>query len=629
MIMRSAVLIPLLALFFFKGQGQDLSRADTSGASIDTGKVDTVSKAVPPISYHSYALDSLSFDRIRRNTPLRKPFSPGLGNLGLDHYSLLQDPQGKERIGFRSGLPGHPFAFPEATPPTFDIRYPVTRLEYSMGSNEEQFFNITHAQNITPRWNVGVRYRKLGSPGTYPRQKTNSGNFFFSSNYREAKGYYQMKVSFQADRSKLLQNGGILNDSTFEENTQGDRGAFRTRLEKAQSTSRYDELRLKHSLFPGGRSFDSANASWTELGVYHQAVARQLRMGYIDDAPDSAFYERIQTDSTSDLNHFERLSNSAGLVLQNWEQERNRLLVRLGYRLRFFRTRLRTRSLDRERKLNDGTVRLNAFWRNGEQAFRGKLVYGTQGYGKGDRIARGSWTRRADLEGIADSVGLKISYKQRSPTYLSQHYRSNHFDWDNAFPRINSVHARARWGAPEKSGREGFSLSYTRMENAVYYDREAIPQSSDETVSFARAQLKQRFELGKWGLHLKGAWQKEWKSDILRLPEFLVRGSIYFDTPLFDRALRARFGIRCNYYSAYRGDAYMPVTRRFHLQDEKEIGDYPFLDLYFHGKVSSIMFFVELDHGNSGLMGYRYYGAPSYPLRDRMFRLGVKWDIFN
>ncbi|MFB6258151.1 MAG: putative porin [Flavobacteriales bacterium] len=627
--MRSALLLFLLVPLAFQVDGQSFSGSDTTSAQVDTGKVDSISKPVPPLPYPTYALDSLSFDRIRRNTPLASPFRPGLGNLGLDHYSLLQDPHGKGRIGFRPGLPEHPFAFPDGPPPTFDVRYPVTRLEYSLGSNEEQFFNITHTQNITPRWNVGIRYRKLGSPGPYPRQKTNSGNFLFSTNYREAQGHYQVKASFQADRSKIQQNGGILHDSTFEENAQNDRGAFRVNLEKAQSNSRYDEGRIQHSFFPTGRTFDSSTTTWTKLGIYHRAIGRQLRFGYIDDAPDSSFYDRIAQDSTSDLNHFERLSNQAGIVLQKWEQERNELLVRLGYRFRFFRTRLKTKVIDRRSTLKDGSILLNALWRGGKQALQAKLAYGTQGYGEGDRLALGRWTHGAGLNGIGDSIGFRFSYKERSPTYLSQHYRSNHIYWDNAFPRIKSLHARARLGAPEEEGREGFSISYTRMENAVYYDRQAMPRSADEKVLFARAQLKQRFEVGKWGLHLKGAWQKEWKSDILRLPEFIVRGGIYFETPLFDRALRARFGIRCNYYSAYRGDAYMPVTRRFYLQDEERIGDYPFLDLYFHGKVSGIMFFVEMDHGNSGLMGYQYYGAPHYPLRDRTFRLGVKWDIFN
>ncbi len=623
----------LTALFFIllasQASGQAPSGNASSESKVDTGKVDSITKPVPPLPYRTFSLDSLPFERIRNNTPLADPFHPGLGNLGLDQYSLLQKPQGKARIGFRPGLPGNPFAFPDGPPPTFDVRYPVTRLEYSMGSNEEQFFNILHTNNITPRWNVAVRYRKLGSPGPYPRQKSNSGNFLFSTNYREAGGYYQVKASFRADRSKLQQNGGILYDSTFEKNTQSDRGAFRVRLKKAQSNSRYDEARLDHSLFPSGRPFGEKDSSWSKLGIYHKAIARQLRMGYIDDNPDSAFYERIARDSTSDLDHFERLGNQAGLVLQKWEQGKEALLLRLGYRLRVFRTRLRTRVLDRRKKLMDETALLTASWKAERQALKGKLAYGVRGYGQGDRIAQGAWSHAAKVRGIADSLGLKLSYKERSPAYLTQHYRSNHFRWDNTFPRIKSFHARARWGEPEEEGREGFSLSYTRMKDAVFFDQEALPKSAENPLLLGRAQLKQRFRIGKWGFHLKGAYQKEWKSDLLRLPEFVVRGGIYFDTPLFDKALRARFGIRCNYYSAYRGDAYMPVTRRFYLQDEKRFGDYPFLDLYIHGKVSRILFFVEMDHGNSGLMGYRYYGAPHYPLRDRMFRLGVKWDIFN
>lgn len=592
----------------------------------DSTASDSVQAPVPPSPYPAPPLDTLSFDRIERNTALENPFRFGLGNLGQDSYSLLPRVEGPKRIGHRPGIPRNPYDLPTSPPPAFDVRYPVTRAEYSMGSEEEEYFNITHTQNITPRWNVALRYRKIGSPGPYARQATSSGDFSFSSNYREAAGYYQVRASFRANRTTLQQNGGIEDPQVFEEDEQSNRGAFRVRLDQAESRSRSDEIRLDHALFPTGRDFgDDPPEEELKLGIFHQGVARDMRMHYRDENPQGGFYERILIDSSlsDDSSRFRKLEQSLGAILQHRKEGKLVSELRLGYRHAFLGNRL----MGSERGLSDGALVLRGERRSEAHALQGKLAYGIEGYGKGDRLLSGEWRYNTGMERIADSLAVALLYKERRRAYMEERYRSNHFRWEKEFPSTRTLHARMRWGEPEE--RDGASVSHTRVGNALFFDREALPQRAEKELLFARAQLRKRIEFGKWGVDARAVWQKEWNSDILRLPEYLLRGGIFFESWLFNEALKGRFGLRCTYFTAYKGDAYMPATRRFYLQDEKKLGDYPFLDLYFHGKVSNILFFVELDHGNAGLNGYRYYGTPHYPLRDRMIRFGLKWDIFN
>lgn len=614
-------LIPLLLLIpqISLAQGTDTAKSDSSEA-------DTLAP-IPPNPYPSTHFDTISFDDLLTNTPLEHPFRPGLGNLGLDSYSLVPDVKGRDGIGYWIGLPQNPYTYPHPLPTTYDVRYPITRIAYSFGSNEEQFFNITHTQNITPRWNVAIEYRKFGSPGPYPRQRTNNGNFTFSTQYREAQGHYQVRASYQGDRTVLQQNGGILDPTVFEEDQQGNRAAFRTRLEEAQSEPSSDEIRLDHAFFPTGRDFeaDSAPALQRKLGIYHQGKASNVLSRYKALTPDSGFYDNIHFDSlgTRDSIHYKTLDQTAGLLFQEIRDGAVRGELRLGFRYRLMRNSMMGMSED----LNDAALLLKGDWSFGRHQLRAKASYGTSGYGKGDHLLKGEWSYPFELQGSFDSLGGELSYKDRSPAYSYQRYRSNHFIWDQELSSVKTLHARARWGEPRR--KDGLAISYTRKQNALYFDRSAHPRSADEELRFFRAHARQDFRFGKWGAKLQAIYQKEWSSDIVRVPEYIGRGELFFETPLFDQALTARFGARATYYAAYRGYAYMPAIRRFYLQDEPVTGDYPFFDLFIQGKVGSIRFFLELDHGNAGLMGYRYYGAPNYPLRDRMIRGGLKWDIYN
>ena len=67
----------------------------------------------------------------------------------------------------------------------------------------------------------------------------------------------------------------------------------------------------------------------------------------------------------------------------------------------------------------------------------------------------------------------------------------------------------------------------------------------------------------------------------------------------------------------------------FHVQNIKEIGNYPFMNLYANFKLSKARFYVMMSHINQGMMGKNYFSMPGYPLNPRRFQLGVSVDFAN
>ena len=83
------------------------------------------------------------------------------------------------------------------------------------------------------------------------------------------------------------------------------------------------------------------------------------------------------------------------------------------------------------------------------------------------------------------------------------------------------------------------------------------------------------------------------------------------------------------YCTNYYADAYMPALRSFHLQGEKQIGNYPFVDLFFMVRIKRAKLLLKYQN-LSGLFGnYTYYTVPHYPMNDPSFKFGVSWKFFD
>jgi len=88
-------------------------------------------------------------------------------------------------------------------------------------------------------------------------------------------------------------------------------------------------------------------------------------------------------------------------------------------------------------------------------------------------------------------------------------------------------------------------------------------------------------------------------------------------------------GTDINYFSSLELMGYSPMINQFYLDDSKSSGNYPFVDVFINARIKSVRFFIKSSHVNSGLFGYKYYGASNYPLYDRAFQVGLNWNFLN
>ena len=58
--------------------------------------------------------------------------------------------------------------------------------------------------------------------------------------------------------------------------------------------------------------------------------------------------------------------------------------------------------------------------------------------------------------------------------------------------------------------------------------------------------------------------------------------------------MEIQLGLDIFYFTSYYGDAYMPALGMFYIQNKKQIGNYPFADIFFNFKVKRARVFLKV-----------------------------------
>jgi hypothetical protein len=162
----------------------------------------------------------------------------------------------------------------------------------------------------------------------------------------------------------------------------------------------------------------------------------------------------------------------------------------------------------------------------------------------------------------------------------------------------------------------------------LYFDETLLPAQYNGSVNAFTANLQLVIGTRHFRTRSDISWNSVPDDSPIRLPQFIVRESLYFDFFLFKSALRMQAGIDATWFSAYFADAYNPAVAQFYLQNSKKIGNYVFLDPWVSIKVKPVHVFLKAEHVNAGLFGRKYYLVPHNPANDLALKLGISW-VFN
>ncbi|MEI6436373.1 MAG: putative porin [Bacteroidota bacterium] len=556
-----------------------------------------------------------------------------LGNIGQNYRTLTPVPW-LTNSGFDYGI--HSFdayLYQNDSVKYYKVDKTYTELTYIQGAKKEQNFHAIFSRNLYRSLNLGFDLRVTNAPGAYSRQRTNHINFVLTSQFFTKNKRYGVIANFTINRIRNYENGGIKSDSLFVNNIETNRLVIPVNLLSAENRIREVGFFMKHYFDltrhqSNSKDTVSGNSPGFDLGrlSYSFQYNRQIQ-NFIDNQPDSGFFPPPVLDSVIS---FDSVTIKQITNILTWSNPS----FKIGMKPRIFQIEAGIKQQYTEVDLYG--VR-NSFHQYIPQAgisftpFESLKLFATGDYVVGD-YNEGDFHLQAKLisilgkakknGGIISITGCILS---QQPGWFYAHYLGNNFQWDTTWQKQSLISTGFSYSL--KYFETGFDIS--RIKNFIYLDSTSKPRQLTQEFGHFRVYFNTNADLWQFKLKMRLIYQTVQGTTVLRLPVFMGNVTIYYTQPLFHGAATLQPGLNFFYNTSYYADNYNPAIRSFYIQDNKEIGNYLYMDFFINMKIQRARFFVTYTHFNAGFMGRDYYTTPDYPMPDGAFKFGIAWRFHD
>jgi hypothetical protein len=544
------------------------------------------------------------------------------------------------------------------TLPNYNTKTPHTEMAYwgTMFANrdkEETNIKFLHTQNFTPNFNFGVNYERFGASGLLGEEKTDNRNFSIAVNYLGER--YVMQAGYISQSIKRAENGGIIDDKIILD-TLIDVKTVSFRLLDADNHLRRNTFFITHSygipikFHRRDKVADSTQNSSQEkdsLSVAdgtityfgHSAEYSAYSRTYSDniDPADTAgvnLYHgwfNINPQTSFDSTRVSRLENKLFIRLQPWAHDAIISKMDGGIGLQLlnvycFKPDFYLKPSNNAKYTNfyvyagaSGQFRKYFKW-------KGFARYTLEGYNAGDlsldatiRLSAYPFNQPVHLTGQ-----LKLSVT--TPDWFQQSYYSNHYKWENNFGKVTETKIEARLEIPgiEMSAFAGYSL----LNNQLFYGLDGVIAQHNHTESIFAASLEKNFIL--WQLHFDNRilYQYTTNREILPLPALSANLRYYLEFDVVKKVMKAQLGASMTYNTEYYAPSYSPALGQFHLQSDRKIGNYPYLDAFVNIQWKRTSIFIKYINAAQGWPDGDYFSANHYIMPQKAVKIGIHWPFY-
>ncbi|MDE5789611.1 MAG: putative porin [Muribaculaceae bacterium] len=552
----------------------------------------------------------------------------------------------------------------------YNVYIPMTLLSYDFGGNRENHndrLKGVFAGNVNRKIGVGANLDYLYSKGAYANQAAK--NLVYG-----AQGYYngdryEMQAFLEHYNSMNQENGGITDDLYIIDPAVLQGGVDKiepksipTNLTRAKNRVVGAEFYMNHAYKLG---------FWRDITQPNDTIEREefvpvtkflysfdYRYGHHtftnnNASDETKFWENtyFNLSRTDDQTWYRAFTNVLGIEMiegfQTWAKFG--LSAYASYEIDKFRVEtLVPDSPDGSQSSSEGLTTLpegvtnhlektrNRMWIGGRiEKTRGSLLryaanvkFGLLGDAAGELDVDGNLQTRFKLGKDTVIIAAEGFFRNSTPSYLLQHYVSNHFIWDNDFGKTRSFRVGGRLHIPWT--KTDISAGVENVQNYIYFDSSSLPRQYGGSVQIFSMALDQKLRFGIWNWNNTLTYQATSNADIIPLPAFSLYSNMFIEFEAF-KVLRMQIGIDCDYYTKYKGLSYQPATMQFHVQgaDPIDVGNFLFANAYINAKIKKTRFFIVWSHFNQGLFGNNYFSMPHYPVDPRQLRFGLSIDFAN
>lgn len=626
------------------------------------------SKVVDTLTFHTNEYEILEKGKTIFST---------LSNTGLAHKSMrFRD---LRQTGFDMSLPSFSsFMKNESNIIAYQSVLPYSELRYLMNvGDKELHLNAKFGRQFTPRLFVSFEFNTDFSPGTFKNSKTLNNYFWINAHYFTKNNRYGICAYWYRNKLDMQENGGIVNDEDYTSHSESDNSVINVNLTSASNFVVSSGVGFQHyfNLLPQTKttktesvpsvndtivtitdtllvdtlSMDSLQRPEPQEANVKQKV-RKFTLGrichnfsylnnklyYNEASPGVAFYQPYDTllnpSKTTDTTLVRAIKNTLRWNSLGYQKYNDDVpfYVYAGvthgfYMVKYFDYLQSETVLHRnynQLSVNGGVI-VNLF-KSARITGQAELV--TLGYQIGDFDIKAQW--RQYLGTTRKNYGqatFDFELKRQSANWFETSYSSNHFRWENDFKAATYLIFNLKYQFRDYC----IGVRQTSISNFIYFGTDARPAQNEGMFSIREAYLSFYQKLWRFEIEGYASLQKSSNEDVVHLP--LVQASLKFGygQPMFRKKATLYPSITVRYFTKYHADAYMPATRTFFLQNEVEIGNYPFIDVALAIKVQKAHIYAA--YTNMFLLsGIRdSFTTPHYPMRNSRIYIGVNWRLFN
>lgn len=513
----------------------------------------------------------------------------------------------------------------------YDVKTPTATFIYHNAMRNGAALRSTYTQNIGKRFNFAIEYMGLRSQGLYRNSLAANNNTIFSGHYVSKNGNYELFAHYLHQNVNNQESGGITEDNLFQSGDSNYKNRQNAQVNLASTSSQFAYRRyyLSHQFTP-------FNAEKFPFRIRHTIFHQGNKYYYNQGALEQYWYK-----TTADLvngfplttkKYSSNLSNTLSLVFDN---EKFKLDAGVRYQMiKFgindivavngvpFPNELKENRIgavgNLQVKLWD-KIQLNSFleFSNGSQ-FKSYLKA----------------TNNLKFEPIKDYfVNAKVNFQSAYPSfnYLLNTSIYNNFNYYLENAKNQSVmelggSINLKWFKTE------LFANYFRIDNYTYFDSNAAPKQSENSLNISQIGGDATFNYGKFHLNTRLHFQNALTNkNLLPMPSFIGRANFFYQTQAFKKAAEIQAGLKVYYFSKFNSREYFPVLNEYILPGANSfsIGGQPIADVYINMKVKKMFFFIEGQQIGTVISNNKAYAFPHYPVYDFRLNIGIVWYLFN
>lgn len=636
-------------------EGDTINRAYSGNDSLlnvgNLKKVKTYSFYSPYIGFQEKIIIDTTLYNIELYNPTKQAqtFSQDLGIIGSASTPLILNfkPQVSSDIGIQSF---DLFIRDLSEVVLIETESPITQLSYVQGTKKQNMLQVQHAQSFKDQQiKAGLDFKLLNTSGYYTNQKTDIKNFNVNLSYQTKDRRYSAEGVYFHNKLILQENGGIVYDSIYEQNIQTNRQIINVNLTKAENYVKYSGIGITQKLFISKAEPDFSAIPDTNVlnlngyRVYHYkkpyfdpilAFGRLTHTflyskevyRYSDSDGASNFYSSIPSFPSEELSTFDSISHSKIENLFTYSNANYKdniedpKFLSYSFGIALISNRYSQDTIVNTLSELNPQGKLQLFLTN-KINISGTAIFSY----RSDNTTAYKLNGNAKISIKENTLNLSFISASIQAPRLYQHFYSNYFQWENNFQ--NQKHQEISAQFTRKNTQIKFKTGI--IHDFLYFDSSVAPQQNGEPLSYFSVSASQIIHLGDFGVDFNVIYQGVSDQSILRVPEIYSHTQLFFENTIFKGALDLKIGINIRYFSSYFANAYMPALRSFYIQNEKEIGNYPYVDVFVNAKIKRARLFFKYEKLNSSFMPQNYLASPHYPNTDASLTFGVIWQLFN